>query len=143
MTYRRFGDLPVWNDAIDLATAVFALTGTGCLRGFAGLRDQLERATVSISNNIAEGFERGTNNELLNFLYIARGSAAEVRSMLSLLLRLPEMEDRGREIQDLRSKTESVSKQLGRWMESLKSSGFRGTRYQTAETRRASENDRR
>ena len=89
MTYRRFEDLPVWNDAIKLATAVFAFTATGRLRGFAGLRDQMERAAVSISNNIAEGFERGTNKELLTFLYIARGSAGEVRSMLCLILRLP------------------------------------------------------
>jgi four helix bundle protein len=47
-----------------------------------GLRDQLERAALSVSNNIAEGFERGSTNELLAFLYIARGSAGEVRSML-------------------------------------------------------------
>jgi four helix bundle protein len=42
---------------------------------------------LSVSNNIAEGFERGTTNELLAFIYIARGSAGEVRSMLTLLLR--------------------------------------------------------
>jgi four helix bundle protein len=139
MTYRRFEDLPVWNDAIKLATAVFAFTATGRLRGFAGLRDQMERAAVSISNNIAEGFERGTNKELLTFLYIARGSAGEVRSMLCLILRLPEMIDRNPEIQQLRGAAEAVSKQLGRWIESIKSSGFKGSRSQTDETRQASE----
>ena len=46
------------------------------------LRDQLERAALSVSKNIAEGFERGTTNELLCFIYIARGSAGEVRSIL-------------------------------------------------------------
>ena len=49
-----------------------------------GFRDQLDRAALSVSNNIAEGFERGTPNELPAFLYIARGSAGEVRSLLVL-----------------------------------------------------------
>jgi four helix bundle protein len=47
-------------------------------------RDQLDRAALSVSNNIAEGFDRGTTSELLAFIYIVRGSAAEVRSMLCL-----------------------------------------------------------
>jgi four helix bundle protein len=70
MRYRRFEELPVWNDAIDLAVRVFALVETGRLRQVSGLRDQIERAVVSISNNIAEGFERGPTAELLTFLYI-------------------------------------------------------------------------
>jgi len=49
------------------------------------LRDQIERAALSVSNNVAEGFERGTTNELLMFIYIARGSAGEVRSMLCFI----------------------------------------------------------
>jgi four helix bundle protein len=89
MKYKRFEDLPVWNSAIDLAVAVFALTSTPQFKSHYGLKDQLERAAVSVSNNIAEGFERGTNNELLMFLYISRGSAGEVRSMLCLIERLP------------------------------------------------------
>jgi four helix bundle protein len=136
MAYRRFEDLPVWNDAIDLAIRTFAFTSTGCLKGFAGLRDQLERAVVSISNNIAEGFERGTNEELLTFLYIARGSAGEVRSMLCLIGRLTESES-PEAIRQLGTRTESVSRQLGGWIESIKNSGFKGTRYQSETTRKA------
>jgi len=82
MTYKRFEDLPVWNAAIDLAVQVYALTSKPQFSSQRSLKDQIERAAVSVSNNIAEGFERGTNNELLAFLYIARGSAGEVRSML-------------------------------------------------------------
>ncbi|MBS1788455.1 MAG: four helix bundle protein [Acidobacteria bacterium] len=53
------------------------------------MRDQIECAAVSVSNNIAEGFERGTTQELLTFIYIARGSAGEVRSMPHLFDHLP------------------------------------------------------
>jgi four helix bundle protein len=87
MKYRRFEELPVWKDAIELARQVFELLAAGRLKRDPGRRDQLERAVVSISNNIAKGFERGTNEELLTFLSIARGSTGEVRSMLHLLER--------------------------------------------------------
>jgi len=85
MKYNRFEDLPVWQDSAELGRAIFELTESATFQRHFGLRDQLERASLSISNNIAEGFERGTNNELLAFLYIARGSAGEVRSMLRIL----------------------------------------------------------
>jgi four helix bundle protein len=74
------------------------------------LRDQIERAAVSVSNNIAEGFERGTTQELLTFLYITHGSAGEVRSMVSLLERLPGFEDLKSQISDLKLLAESVSR---------------------------------
>ena len=60
MTYERFEDLPVWKTAIDLAKKIYALTEKILFSRKYSLRDQLERATLSISNNIAEEFERGT-----------------------------------------------------------------------------------
>jgi len=72
MTYERFEDLPVWKAAIDFASRIYTLTDGPAFKGRFSLRDQIERAAVSISNNIAEGFERGTTQELLTFLYIAR-----------------------------------------------------------------------
>src|SRR5947209_131197 len=76
--YQRFEELPAWQGAIELGVRIFALTATGCLRGYGGLQDQIERAATSVSNNIAEGFERGTHEELLTFLYYAKGSIGEV-----------------------------------------------------------------
>lgn len=105
MKYERFEDLPVWKAAIEL-------THRSAFRGERSLRDQLERAAVSVSNNIAEGFERGTTQELLTFLYIARGSAGEVRSMLCLFERLPALADFKSEISNLKSQAEGISRQL-------------------------------
>jgi len=136
MKYRRFEDLPVWKDAIELAVRTFALTAKPCFRGHSGTRDQLENAAVSISNNIAEGFERGTTNELLNFLYISRGSAGETRSMYCLIERLPEFHDLRSEISDLKSKAEGISRQLRAWADSLQNTDIRGTRYLTDQSRR-------
>lgn len=143
MRYRRFEELPVWNDAIELARRVFELAGTGRLQRYSGLRDQLDRAVVSISNNIAEGFERGTNEELMTFLYIARGSAGEVRSMLHLLGRIDAHESSSSEIIACLHSAESVSRQLGRWVESIKDSGYRGTRSRTTQTREVESGHRR
>lgn len=93
MTYERFEQLPVWQAAIRLGQRVYAITKYAPFRRQRSLRDQIERAAVSVSNNIAEGFERGTTQELLTFLYIARGSAGEVRSMLCLIEGIPEFAD--------------------------------------------------
>lgn len=98
MTYDRFEQLPVWQAAIKLAQQVYHLTKDLSFRGQRSLRDQIERAAVSVSNNIAEGFERGATQELLTFLYIARGSAGEVRSMFCLLDGIPEFADLKSEI---------------------------------------------
>src|SRR5215210_3715282 len=112
MNYKRFEDLPVWKDAIALSIRTYRLTATGCLKGHPGLRDQIERAAQSVSNNIAEGFERGTHAELLTFLYIALGSAGEVRSMTYTLTGLQELGNQRTEVEDLRSLSRSISRQL-------------------------------
>jgi len=127
MRYSRFEDLPVWQAAIELARGVYDFTRAHRLRP--SMRDQLERAALSVSNNIAEGFERGTTQELLTFLYIARGSAGEVRSMLLLLETLPGFGDLGSEIANLKSRAESSSRQLRAWADALQNSPIRGQRH--------------
>ncbi|MGH7826677.1 MAG: four helix bundle protein [Candidatus Binatia bacterium] len=129
MQYRRFEDLPVWQEASDLAQRMFEFTAVDALRRHPGLRDQLERAAFSVSNNIAEGFERGTTNELLAFLYIARGSAGEVRSMLTVMGTWKAFSNYRSQISDLRQCCERISKQLYGWIEQLKNSGIRGQRH--------------
>ena len=74
---------------------------------------------MSVSNNIAEGIERGTTAELLQFLYIARGSAGEVRSMLVLFERRPALVDFRAQISELTLTAESCSRQIRAWADSL------------------------
>jgi four helix bundle protein len=136
MKYSRFEELPVWQAAIEFAAKVFEFTARPQFKGFYSLKDQLERAAVSISNNIAEGFERGTTNELLHFLYIARGSAGECRSMLCLLEKLPEISNLKFEISDLKPRAESISRQLRAWADSLQNSEIKGQRYLNEKVRR-------
>jgi len=100
------------------------------------LRDQIERAAVSIGNNIAEGFERGTTQELLTFLYIARGSAGEVRSMLCLMDRIDGLVDLKSEISNLKLSAEGVSGQLRAWAQSLQDSSIKGPRYLTSKPKK-------
>ncbi len=137
MGYKRFEELPVWQASIELALATYALTAQPPFRRQRSLCNQLERAALSVSNNIAEGFERGTNQELLTFLYISRGSAGEVRSMLCLLERMPAFGNLESEILNLKSRTESISRQLGAWIRILWDSDLKGQRYVTEKTRRA------
>ena len=135
MKYKRFEDLPVWQAAIELARRTYTFTGHDVFRRHAGLRDQLERATLSVSNNIAEGFERGSTNELLAFLYIARGSSGEVRSMHCLLERVSEFSPLQSEICDLKSRAEQASRQLYGWIEQLKNGDITGQRHLNDTTR--------
>jgi four helix bundle protein len=129
MNYKSFEDLPVWQASIEFALKVFEFTNKADFRGVGDVKNQLERAAVSISNNIAEGFERGTNAELINFLYIARGSAGESRSMLYLSERLGKFAGFKSDILNLKSRAQNISQQLFSWIESLKNSGIKGEKF--------------
>lgn len=130
-------------EAIRLAKRVYALTEDGAFARQRSLQDQVERAAVSASNNIAEGFERGTTNELLAFLYIARGSAGEARSMLCLLERIGRFTHLKSEVSDLKSTAESCSRQLRAWAANLQDSPIEGQRRLSTATRNRDEQRKR
>lgn len=135
MKYERFEQLPVWQDGMELSEQMFRLTTDRCFNGQGDLRNQLQRASLSICNNVAEGFERGTTQELITFLYYARGSAGEVRSMLLLLDRLGGFGHLKSEISNLKSMAESISRQLRAWADSLENSPIKGQRCLTETAR--------
>jgi four helix bundle protein len=139
MKYTRFEELPVWQAAIKLGVQIYAFTSGDRFKGQHSLRDQLERAAVSVSNNIAEGYERGTTQELLTFIYIARGSAGEVRSMLCLFEQLPAFGDLESDISNLKLLAENISRQLRGWADALQNSDIKGQRYLNEKTRRTAQ----
>ena len=89
--YTKFEELPVWKEAARLYNRVLDLLEEPGVPLTPGFRNQLDRAALSVSNNIAEGFERVTTNELLSFLAIARGSGGEVRSMMAVVKDRPRL----------------------------------------------------
>ena len=135
MKYERFEELPCWKAAMDLASRIYTLTRDRFFSQPGDLRDQLRRAALSVSNNIAEGFERGSTAELLAFLYIARGSAGEVRSMLHFADRSPDAAHLKSEISDLKSLAESCSRQIRAWADSLQNTGIKGQRHLNEQSR--------
>ncbi|MDR2011359.1 MAG: four helix bundle protein [Bacteroidales bacterium] len=85
MKIERFEDIIAWQKSKQLAIEIFRIFENS--KDFC-LRDQIRRASISVMNNIAEGFERKSNNEFKQFLFIAKGSCGEVRSMLILSMEL-------------------------------------------------------
>lgn len=81
-----FEDLRVWQQGIELVKQIYLMAKEGDISRDFGLRDQLRRAAVSVPTNVAEGFERHSRKEYVNFLNIAKGSAGEVRSLLRVAL---------------------------------------------------------
>lgn len=88
-----FEDLDIWNRAIALYVEVYEASKGPRFKFELGIRDQLIRATLSISNNIAEGFEYENNLQFIRFLRYAKGSAGEVRSMLHAIHRTKQIDD--------------------------------------------------
>jgi len=76
----KFEDIEAWQQARQFAKAVNAVTSEEKFAHDFGLRDQIQRAAVSVMSNIAEGFERGGVREFIQFLFIAKGSTAEVQA---------------------------------------------------------------
>ncbi|MBI3627357.1 MAG: four helix bundle protein [Candidatus Sungbacteria bacterium] len=81
-TVKQFEDLIAWQKARELTKFIYEISKSRHFEIDRGLQDQIRRAAVSVMSNIAEGFDRGTKAELINYLYIAKGSAGEVKSQL-------------------------------------------------------------
>ena len=123
-TIEKFEDMEVWQHARSIAKAVYIHSKQGQFSKDYGLRDQIQRAAVSIMSNIAEGFERGTNKEFIQFLFIAKGSAGEVRSQLYIAFDLGYIEKD--EFEKLNAELLSISQQLSGFIKYLRSSEMKG-----------------
>lgn len=114
-----FEDLRVWQAARELVQSVYQFTSSQKFIKDMALRDQLRRAAVSSMANIAEGFERGSKREFRRFLYMARGSAGEVRSHLYVAKDMDYITPL--EFDELNGQTIRLSKGLFRFIQHLES----------------------
>jgi four helix bundle protein len=127
MQVKSFEDLEIWKDARALTRAVYQLTKDPKFSKDFGLRDQIERATVSIMSNIAEGFERGGNQEFMQFLYVAKASCGEVRSHLYVALDQSYVAQK--DCDDTSRSFRRLSIMISNLIEYLKRSGMKGSKY--------------
>jgi four helix bundle protein len=121
---QRFEDLICWQKSRELTHGVYQVFRNCSDYGF---RDQIQRAAVSVMSNVAEGFERGTQQEFVNYLYIAKGSAGEVRAQLYAAL------DAGYLnigiFKHLNSLAMECSRLIQSFADKVKSSGWRGIQF--------------
>ena len=125
---KRFEDLVCWQEGRKLVNFIYQLTRKKQFFDFS-LKNQIQRAVISIISNIAEGFERGTKEEFIYFLYIAKASCAEVRAQLYIALdqNLISNNDFQKAIQQ----TKRISAMIYRLIESLKGSKLKGLKYKS------------
>jgi four helix bundle protein len=125
--YNSFEDLPVWQKARELGVSIYKATAEGKLSKDYGLKDQIQRAAVSVSSNIAEGFERGSKRKFIQFLYISKSSCGELRSQLYIAKDLGYLENDYSET--LINSAYNTSKQISGLIKYLKNTPFTGEKY--------------
>ena len=106
---KRFEDLRIWNETRDLVKVTYnTFSNESLAKKDFGFRSQIQRASISIMNNIAEGFERGGDAEFARFLTMAKGSCGEVRSLLYVAEDLKYISNQ--EVERIQAMTVSISK---------------------------------
>jgi four helix bundle protein len=126
-TFKKFEEIEAWKKARKLTKRVYACSGSGAFAKDFSLRDQIRRASVSIMSNIAEGYDRSGTGEFVQFLPMAKGSAAEVRCQLYVALDQSYItDDTLRELSDLATETGNL---IGGLIKYLRQSGIKGAKY--------------
>ena len=127
MPVKNFEDLEIWKDARALTRGIYQTTrDSGFSKDFV-LRDQIRRAAVSVMSNVAEGFERGGNQEFVQFLYVAKASCGEVRSQLYVAADQSYIAQK--DCEDLTKSFKRLSVMISNLIDYLKRSGMRGAKF--------------
>jgi four helix bundle protein len=129
MPGKKFEDLPVWKDSRELSRYIFDIGRRSSLRKEYSFRNHIERTAVSIMANIAEGYERDGDKELVQYLSQAKGSAGELRSHLYVALDKDLIESE--EFNFLSYKAMSISKQLSGLIRYIRKSDLGGRKFKT------------
>jgi four helix bundle protein len=129
---RNFEELVCWQKGRELTREVYRVSRTGAFAKDFALRDQMRRACISITSNIAEGFERGGDKEFSQFLSLAKGSCGEVRSQLYVAL--DEAYISQTQCQSMKDLALDVSRAVAGMMGYLKQSQLRGNKFRIIES---------
>ena len=132
MSVDRFESLEVWQKARKMVPWLYALTAHGGLSKDFALRDQMRRAAISVLSNIAEGFERGGNREFAQFLYIAKGSAGELRAQVYVAADLNYIDDKA--CGEILRRLEQISRMLSGLISYLRRSEMKGERFRVEDS---------
>ncbi len=127
MKIEKFEDIIAWQKSRELTKDIYAITSLGFFEKDYTLKEQIRRSSISISSNIAEGFERGGNKEFIYFLYIAKASCAELRSQLYIALDLGYTNEI--QFQEIYNKAVEINKIITGLINYLKSSDIKGNKY--------------
>lgn len=117
MKFNRFEEIDVWKQACELCKEIYLLTNSEVISKDFGFKDHLRRSSVSIPSNIAEGYERKSNTEFVRFLYIAKGSAGELRTQLYIAKEINYISNE--RFDELFKKAEEISKSLSGFIKYL------------------------
>ena len=126
-SYKRFEDLPLWQEARDFSKKVFWASKEGEFAKEFRLCSQIRASSGSIMDNIAEGFERNGNGEFKQFLYIAKGSCGESRSQLYRAFDYGFLAEE--QFEALKSQSEEISKSISSFIDYLQSSEIKGAKF--------------
>jgi four helix bundle protein len=132
MAVKAFEDLEVWKEARRLTQRIYQLTKNENFSKDFALRDQIRRAAVSVMSNVAEGFERGGNQEFVQFLYVAKASCGEVRSQVYVAL--DQSYVAGAEVDELTNSFKRLSSMISNLIAYLRKSGMKGEKFRKPES---------
>jgi four helix bundle protein len=126
-TYKSFEDLEIWNRAREVCQDIFLIRQRTGLKNDFRLYDQINGASGSVMDNIAEGFERNGNREFIQFLSVAKSSCGETRSQLYRVLDRDYITQE--EFEYYREKLLTLGKQIGGFITYLQKSDFKGSKF--------------
>ncbi len=118
MPIQKFEDMKVWQDSREFVRIIYAFTSGEKFKKDFGMKDQIQRAAISVMSNIAEGYERNSNKEFIKFLNYSKGSIGEVRSLLYAALDQKYISEN--EFNNLKEMATNISTQVANFIKYLR-----------------------